>query len=229
MALCEHTDQINPWLINLWAAALKYCQKSDIDLAYWRNLPAPRDVTDSFVLAEVAWCIYNAGMKESTIRQKWKDLRRAFCNFNPFLIIKLESNCSWAAFLVFNHRKKAEAVISAARKIVHDSPVSTKLAAMDNEAALEYFKDFDFIGDVTKYHVARNVGFDVVKPDRHLVRLAEICNYPSPDALVSDVVQLTGERKGYTDYVFWAWLAGKDGYEEARRICTKGRKNSVAI
>ncbi|HUW65883.1 MAG TPA: hypothetical protein VMW83_14560, partial [Spirochaetia bacterium] len=57
------------------------------------------------------------------------------------------------------------------------------------------------------YHLARNVGLDVVKPDRHMVRLAQYLQYSSPDELVSEIASETGERKGLIDFVLWRWLA----------------------
>lgn len=38
---------------------------------------------------------------------------------------------------------------------------------------LAYLRKLPFIGGITQYHLAKNLGMDVVKPDRHLVRIAE--------------------------------------------------------
>ena len=39
--------------------------------------------------------------------------------------------------------------------------------------AIEYLETLPWIGPITKYHLARNLGIDCAKPDRHLTRIAE--------------------------------------------------------
>jgi hypothetical protein len=56
----------------------------------------------------------------------------------------------------------------------------------------------------------------VVKPHRHLVRLAQYLSYSSPDKLVSQITAETGERKGLIDFILWRWLSwmGSGGFEK---------------
>ena len=42
---------------------------------------------------------------------------------------------------------------------------------------LELLEKSPFIGKITKYHLARNIGIDCAKPDRHLKRIAEHFGY----------------------------------------------------
>lgn len=108
---------------------------------------------------------------------------------------------------MIRHRGKAQAVFDGALQVAADGPMGDRLAAMSIEDALAYLQTFSFIGSITKYHLARNVGLDVVKPDRHMVRLAQYLQYSSPDELVSEIASETGERKGLIDFVLWRWLA----------------------
>lgn len=48
---------------------------------------------------------------------------------------------------------------------------------------LELLEKTPFIGKVTKYHLARNLGIDCAKPDRHLKRIAEHFGYTAEKIL----------------------------------------------
>ncbi len=180
------------------------------DIEYWHNLPSPSEITDRFFFSELTWVIYNAGMKEALIRSKWPAIEWAYFGFEPIVVFTYRERSISLALSVINHLGKANAVADGAAKILEDGPMNTKLPQMSEADILEYFETFPYIGRVTRYHLARNIGYDVVKPDRHLVRLAEALDYPGfdgPDALVQEVSLLVGERKGYVDYIFWRWLS----------------------
>lgn len=81
---------------------------------------------------------------------------------------------------------------------------------------LDYLETLPWIGPVTKYHLARNLGIDVAKPDRHLVRLAEHFGLridgvvdPKEDDIMSvqemcgRISDVTGERMGTIDLILW--------------------------
>ena len=72
---------------------------------------------------------------------------------------------------------------------------------------LTYIDSLPMMGPVTKYHLARNLGLDCVKPDRHLVRLAERFGYPMPLAMCQDIQREVGgsEKLGTIDLVLWWW------------------------
>lgn len=128
-------------------------------------------------------------------------------NFDADTIVTHSSDVVDMVMAFFAHRKKAEAVVAGAVKVARDRPMADRLANLSETEALEYLESFPFIGKVTRYHLARNVGFDVVKPDRHLVRLAQAYDCDSPDTLVSVISEQTGERKGFIDYILWQWMA----------------------
>lgn len=200
-----------------WHYALNYCLNKGLpqeQLEYFRNLPKPNEVSDRFFFQELAWCIYNAGMRETVIRKKWESIRLAFFDFDPSFVAQYGDESLKAMREIFNHPKKNESVVQSAHLILKDTPIGKKLGAFSEDEALNYLEGYPFIGKITKYHLARNMGFDVVKPDRHLVRLTQFLGCDSPDKLVSEISQMTGERKGYIDYVLWQWLSweGKSAY-----------------
>lgn len=195
----------------LWDRAYSECEKLGPEVAremeYMNHLPWPGHVDDGDFLSDLAWCVYNGGMRQAVIRAKWPALMDAFSGFWPDYVVDPERRCVEKALKVINHRGKAEAIVKAAQKVLEDSPIGHKLESLSDSEALDYLQTYPYIGPITRYHLARNLGFDVVKPDRHLVRLARALDYGSPDALVSEIAKLTGERKGFIDYVLWRWLA----------------------
>jgi len=202
----------------LWFFAYNYCKDNgvtDEEIEWWRNFPKPHEIKEEIFLAELAWCIYNSGMKEAVVRSKWPKLENAFMGFYPNLVVKHKEKCLDKALAVFNHRAKAEAVIAGAEKIMEDMPLVDKLAPMSEDEVLQYFESYRFIGKITRYHLARNVGYDVVKPDRHLVRLAKFCGFEDPIELVESISKATGERKMFIDYILWRWLSwhGPEAYK----------------
>jgi len=60
-----------------------------------------------------------------------------------------------------------------------------------------------FIGPVTKYHLARNLGLDTAKPDRHLTRLAEHFDFPDVQSMCEALASKVGERIGVVDLILW--------------------------
>ena len=62
------------------------------------------------------------------------------------------------------------------------------------------------------FHFAKNIGLDVVKPDRHLLRIASILGYNCPHKLCFDILELTNERISVVDLVFWRYEVTNKNY-----------------
>lgn len=74
---------------------------------------------------------------------------------------------------------------------------------------VEWCGNLPWIGKITKYHAAKNLGADVVKPDRWLERIAEKYN-TTPYKLCKKISDKSGDRIGTVDLVLW-WAAA-NGY-----------------
>jgi len=72
----------------------------------------------------------------------------------------------------------------------------------DPVAALQIFP---FIGPTTSWHLAKNLGFDVAKNDRHLARLASANGYDDAHSLCRVISKATGEQVGIIDIVLWRY------------------------
>lgn len=78
---------------------------------------------------------------------------------------------------------------------------------------LGFLGDLPWIGNITKYHLAKNFGLDVCKPDVHLQRLADR-DGSTPLALCSRIAAETGLRIATIDTILWRACA--DGILDSR-------------
>jgi len=133
---------------------------------------------------EYIWVVLNAGMKNQVARQIFERIREALLNGKP-------------ANSVFRHKGKVKAIDDMwlnYRQLFNNY----KLA----DDKLEYLKSLPWIGDITKYHLAKNLGEDMVKPDRHLVRIAKQYS-TTPLELCQRLSRETGYRIGTVDLIIW--------------------------
>ena len=68
--------------------------------------------------------------------------------------------------------------------------------------SVDTLRRLPYIGDVLKYQFARNLGFDTIKPDVHLVQLAKLYG-TDPFTLCRRVSEQTGLPVHVVDTVFW--------------------------
>jgi len=67
---------------------------------------------------------------------------------------------------------------------------------------LVFLAALPWIGDITKYHLAKNFGVDVAKPDVHLQRLADR-DGSTPHGLCARIAAETGLRVATVDTILW--------------------------
>ena len=80
-------------------------------------------------------------------------------------------------------------------------------------AKLEFLESLPWIGPVTRYHLAKNLGADEAKPDVHMERLARR-DKTSTQALCRRLARRTGYRVATIDSILWRSCA--DGLLNSR-------------
>lgn len=133
---------------------------------------------------EACWVIINGGMKEQVARIIWNRIRSAWAEGKK-------------AADVFGHKGKSEIIERLRRD-------RTKMFAGFKRAddKLKFLRTIPFIGPITVYHLARNLGLDFAKPDRHLVRITDGSG-ETPQQLCERLSRETGDRVGAVDAVIW--------------------------
>ena len=75
-------------------------------------------------------------------------------------------------------------------------------AFLEADDKVEFCRTLPWIGDITKWHLAKNFGVDCAKPDIHLVRVAMYYG-TTPAVLCADIAAATGDRIATVDLVIW--------------------------
>lgn len=162
------------------------------DIAWAEALCPPTDAAD--FAQEIIFVICNSGMKNTVARGIYERVMAA-----------LEAGRS--ASTAFRHVGKATAIDRIWRE--RESLLSAFTHASDK---LEFCRGLPWIGKITCYHVAKNFGADVAKPDIHLQRLADRAGV-TPQALCEALARETGYRIATVDTILW-------------RACANGLLNS---
>ncbi len=155
------------------------------DIEWQQTVQAP-DCAELFAI-ETIFVICNSGMQAQVARKVFGRVCEALLDGNP-----VES--------VFHYKLKARAIEGIWKN--RHSWFDRYVNAPTQEAALDVLASMDHIGPITKYHLAKNFGLDVVKPDRHLQRLAAAEN-TTPHDLCRVLAEATGDRISTVDYILW--------------------------
>jgi hypothetical protein len=176
----------------------------------WQRNSDFHSFSETQLLAETAWVILCSGFRESIVRRIFDHISLCFFDWeSALLIVQHRSICINAARDSLRYEAKLNAIVSCAEMIVKEGFDQIKRTAINDPIAT--LKRFPFIGPVTAWHLAKNLGLDVAKPDRHLVRLAQLCGYSSATALCEDLARKNNEAVKVVDLILWRYLADNPG------------------
>lgn len=139
-------------------------------------------------LSQYIWVVLNSGMRNQTAQKIADKVYTALANF-------VDINT------VFGHKGKCKA-INYVTDNLEDIYAIINAGADERYMIIEYLESLPYIGKITKYHLARNLGYDFCKPDRHLIRIAKLYNM-NPFQLCNKIASRTGDRIGVVDVVLW--------------------------
>lgn len=191
----------------LIAKAYLIAKKRLIKMGYdgeidWQYDVSLDQLNEPKLLQESAWVILNSGMKETVVRKRFHLISKAFNDWKSAKYISSNScDCRKKALSYFNHKPKIDAIISIAKRI-SDEGFLTVLSGIKSYG-IEYLKQFPFLGPVTSIHLAKNIGLEVAKPDRHLKRLASKIGYDSVQKLCEEISLITEDPVPVIDIVLW--------------------------
>lgn len=133
---------------------------------------------------ETIWVILNSGMKEQIARKIYNRIMDAIKEGKPLSE-------------VFRHKGKVKAIDD----VINNS--SNYFNAWNHSGhSVDYLETLPFIGKITKYHLAKNLGLDFCKPDRHLERIAKEYR-TTPEIMCTELVKETMDRIGVVDIIIW--------------------------
>jgi len=180
----------------------------------WQAEVSPALVCESTFLQEASWVVLSSGFRESVLRSKFPQIAEAFlCWRSAAEITTNRSSCRRRALTAFNHRGKIQAILDIAEIVYREGfwRIKEKLLAKP----LDFIRTLPYLGPVTSCHLAKNLGLQVAKPDRHLVRIATTCGYETVQDLCTTVGEIIGDSVSVVDLVFWRYATLNPHYEKA--------------
>lgn len=172
------------------------------------------EISESEFLEELAWVILSAGMAESVVRRKFPQISQSFCNWkSAHQISENATECVANALSYFRHEGKIKAIAAAAAMLAMPGSFE-RLRERILLDPINELQSFSYIGRITAFHLAKNVGVKVAKPDRHLVRLAHSNGFESAHQFCETIAQFLGEDIRRVDSVLWRFATIHADYVE---------------
>lgn len=156
----------------------------------WAETIAPPATAEAFA-EEVIFVICNSGMKNTVARMIYGKVMPCVASRR-------------SAFHVFKHRGKANAIDRIWRHRVR--LWREFMAISTDEGRLGWLRELPWIGDITKYHLAKNFGMQVAKPDVHLQRLSRLFGQSAQD-LCHSLSKRAGLKLATIDTLLWRGAA----------------------
>jgi hypothetical protein len=158
--------------------------------------------SESDLLRELAWVVLCSGFRERVVRRLFGKISLCFFDWESATIIaKHSAICVATAMDVFGSRPKITAIARSAAFIEargFDSMQRNIVAT-----PIEALQAFPFIGKITAFHLAKNLGFNVSKPDRHLQRISLRHGYSDAQDFCNALASASGESVRDDDTLLW--------------------------
>lgn len=196
--------------------------ESEMDWLLERRLG---DFTETDLLRESAWVILCSGFREAVVRRCFDLISLCFCDWESAAdICNSAAFCKSTALAVFGNQQKIDAILGTAAIVNKLGFVLLKESILRDP--IRTVQQLPFIGPVTAFHLAKNLGYTTAKPDRHLVRLAGALGYQDVHQLCSSLSQATGDPIQIVDVVLWRYVEqngslGRDGTRALSQSASK--------
>lgn len=137
--------------------------------------------------SEYGFVVVSSGMKATVAREIWNRVALAVAHGRR-------------AVEVFGHPGKAKAIDEFRAR--RSSRLMEFRALRTDADRLAWCETLPWIGPITKYHLAKNLGVDVAKPDRWMERVAAASG-ETVEGLATRLSLATGDRVATVDLVVW--------------------------
>lgn len=194
----------------------------------WQAKLSFEETIESQFLAEAAWVILASGFRESIIRRIFPTISEAFFNWENASIIVLNiDQCRLDAYNHFKNEKKIDAICCLAVRVLDDGFEQVKSSIREN--GIDYLQSFPFIGPISSLHLLKNLGIPVAKPDRHLMKIANVAGFNTVEELCSTIKESVGDSIPEIDIVLWRYATLKTNYLSDFQSCYSLKNNLVRL
>lgn len=200
--------------MRFFSEACSYVEKAGLSgEVAWQREADFTEFTESELLREHAWVALCSGFRESVVRRAFDHISLCFCDWESAeSIISAGEICCATAASSFANRIKLKGIFSTARYISEVGFDEFKRSVLNDPIC--QLQKLAFIGPTTSWHLAKNLGLDVAKPDRHLVRVSEYLGFRSAEHFCRELAATTGEPAKVVDLIVWRFIA--DNPEQMR-------------
>lgn len=191
----------------LWEHALTHLRATEPDpdgqLHQWRA-DLPQNRTDQDLLSEYGWVVACCGLTPHVMMKHWDRLSSAFHAWDPQAVAARPVDVRTAALEVIKNPRKMDVIIAFAQDLAREPGMMQRLAPRPVKEVLTWFSTLPYVGATNRYHLARNLGWDVVVRSGPVPRLAAYL-LTTPEELCARIAAETGERIRTVDLVLWNW------------------------
>ncbi|HCY76730.1 MAG TPA: hypothetical protein DHV28_12490 [Ignavibacteriales bacterium] len=199
-------------LIEAYLFAKKYIIKrgyfSEIE---WQDNRDYNNIRYRDLINEAIWVILSAGLSYKVVSKKFSSISMILEQFeNLDSLVKNKKNIRRKILNIFNNDKKVDAIFTFI-DFLNDKGVEQfkKDLIILGET---YLLELPFFGPATSRHFLKNIGISISKPDRHLLRISNLCGFKSVDSLCSYIEKRTEEKKSVIDLVIWRYATIDKNY-----------------
>jgi len=160
------------------------------------------EVDKEFFMRQYTHVVYCSGFKYQIVSDRWDEIEDVYYFFDVDSIVLFADQIQEEAMKIIGHKKKIEAILSTAKWLKTLSQDRFMRFLKDSSKNVNLFKQLGYIGDITKYHLALCLGFDVSKPDVHITRIATKFN-EDPLLLCKNLSAKTGYPVRIVDAILW--------------------------
>lgn len=188
---------------DLYVAVRDWLLANDPDaerMLNWARSGRAAPLNSAEMASQVIWIILCAGRSAQAARTIERKVWDAIAGGRPVVE-------------AFGYRAKAAAIERAWRERDTDfSALQRVLSSGDVGALVDWCGELSFVGDDTKYQLAKNFGADLCKPDIWLCRLSGIADRPRRPlktrfaacmALCGAIAEATGDSIAVIDSMLW--------------------------
>ena len=180
-------------------------QKYVGDRADWADIDRKQvwcDLDEQSFLAEYCWVVFACGFKVAVVKKHFDKIEKVFKRFEPEAVARMKPVDPKK--LPIRHKQKADGFLKGA-KIVHNEGWQQFKARAEREG-MNALKELPWIKDITKKHLAKNIGLaDVAKDDRHLQRCAKECSARTVDEFAAFLAEEYDMTEHKVDVVLFYW------------------------
>lgn len=182
----------------LFSEAQRYCRERDYDTK-WVYKVSPDTIAPQEFFEEYIWVVYACNFDVTHLEDLWKPLREAYGKYDS-----LDRTSRQGVLDVINSERKWNAVYRTALIMQGFGWNEFRKLCLDE---IDSMTSLGFIGPVTKFHLARNLGFDVAKPDRWMCRIANRLGWESVNSMCEYLSKKYSMSMKEIDITLWKYVS----------------------